>query len=131
MSFRLLSNYTFQDTEILKSESTDPLLGPGRELRRRPRHQASLTAEASFARTTLAATLVTLGKRVDSDFLGIDLTENPGFTRVDVRAAYRLSSAIRVLAAVENAGNAKYQEVLGFSSQPRRFRVSLSLDSAK
>lgn len=131
MRFRLLSNYTFLDTEILKSQSTDPLLAPGRELRRRPRHQGSVTAEATFARATFAATLVSLGKRVDSDFLGIGLTENPGFTRLDVRAAYRLTAGIRLMGAVENAGNAKYQEVLGFSALPRRFRVSLSFDSAK
>lgn len=56
MNFRLLSNYTFQDTEILKEPHSDPLLAPGRELRCRPRHQASVTAEASFARATFAAT---------------------------------------------------------------------------
>jgi outer membrane receptor protein involved in Fe transport len=128
---RVSSNYTRQASEIVSSTSTDPLLGVGRELLRRPRHQGAITAEASVARGTLAATLVRVGKRADSDFKGIGIEENAGFTRVDIRAAYPLSPRVRVLAAVENAGDAKYQEVLGFKALPRRFRISLSWDSSK
>ena len=128
---RFVSSYTVQDSEILTSTSTDPLLAAGQELRRRPRHQGSITGEATIARGTLAATLVSVGKRADSDFLGIGLEENPGFMRVDLRAAFRLSPYARVLATVENATDAEYQEVLGYAALPRRFRISLSLDSAK
>ena len=128
---RVSSNYTRQESEIVSSNSTDPLLGVGRELLRRPRHQGAITAEASVARGTLAATLVRVGKRADSDFKGIGIEENAGFTRVDIRAAYPLGPRVRVLAAVENASDAKYQEVLGFLALPRRFRISLSLDSSK
>ena len=128
---RFLSNYTFQNSEIVTSTSTDPQLAVGKELRRRPRHQGSVTAEASHARGTLAATVVSTGERADSDFLGIGLTENPGFTRLDLRAAVRLNPHVRILAALENATDANYQEVLGYAALPRRFRISLSLDSAK
>ena len=128
---RFVSNYTRQTSEILSSTSLDPLLGVGRPLLRRPPHQGSITAEAIIARGTLAATLVSTGQRADSDFLGIGLEENPGFTRLDVRAAYRLSPHARVLAAVENASDSKYQEALGYAALPRRFRISLSLDSAR
>ena len=68
---------------------------------------------------------------MDSDFLGIGLIENPGFTRLDLRASVRLSAHARVLGAIDNANNASYQEVLGFAALPRRFRISLNLDSAK
>ena len=128
---RLTSNYTFQKSLVVSSTSTNPLLGAGRELLRRPRHQGVVSAELSAARATFAATVVAVGRRVDSDFLGIGLEENPGFTRLDLRASYRLSNHARVLAALENASDARYQEVLGFEALPRRFRVSLSLDSAK
>lgn len=128
---RVVSNYTHQSSEILTSTSNDPLLGQGRELLRRPRHQGSVTTEITIARGTLAATLGSVGKRVDSDFLGIGLQENPGFARLDVRAGYRLNSHIQILTSVENANNARYQEVLGFSALPRRFRVTLALDSGK
>lgn len=130
-SFRLVSNYTFQNSEVVTSTSTDPLLAVGKELRRRPRHQGSVTAEASFARGTFAATLLRVGKRADSDFLGIGLVENPGFTRLDLRAALRVSAQVLLLAALENAGNTDYQEVLGFAGLPRRFRISVAFDRAR
>lgn len=130
-TFRLTSNYTFQDTEIVTSVSTDPLLGVGKELRRRPRHQGSVTAEANLARATFAATLLRVGKRADSDFLGIGLVENPGFTRLDLRAAFQVNPRMRLLAALENAGNTEYQEVLGFAGLPRRFRISIAFSHGK
>jgi vitamin B12 transporter len=128
---RVVSNYTRQNSEIVTSVSTDPLLAVGRELRRRPRDQGSVTAEATLGKGLLAATFVGVGKRADSDFLGIGLTENPGFKRLDIRGAYRLGSRARILAALENATDTSYQEVLGFAALPRRFRIGLSLDSAK
>ncbi len=128
---RFVSNFTRQNSEILSSTSIDPLLAVGRELRRRPRNQGSIRGEVTIARGTLAATLLSVGQRADSDFLGIGLEENPGFTRVDVRAAYRLNSHLRILGAVENLNDANYQEVLGYAALPRRFRISLSMDSAK
>lgn len=127
---RVVSHYTFQDSEVVTSASTDPQLAAGQQLRRRPRHQGSLTAEATLARATFAATIVGVGRRVDSDFLGIGLAENPGFTRLDLRGALRLSGHARILATLENATDADYQEVLGYAALPRRFRISLSLDSA-
>ena len=90
-----------------------------------------MTAEATIANGTLAATLVTVGRRADSDFLGLGLVENPRFTRVDARAAYRLNSRARILATVENLFNAEYQEVLGYEALPRRFRIALSLGGVK
>ncbi len=128
---RLLSNYTFQKSEVVTSASTDPQLAAGEELRRRPGRQGSLTAEATFARGSLGATVVRMSDRVDSDFLGIGLTRNTGYTRLDLRATLRVNSHARLLATLENATDAEYQEVLGYAALPRRFRVSLSLDSAR
>jgi len=128
---RVVSHYTFQDSEVATSASTDPQLAPGQQLRRRPRHQGSITAEATLARAMLAATIVGVGDRVDSDFLGIGLMENPGFMRLDLRGALRVGPHARILATVENATDAEYQEVLGYAALPRRFRISLSLDSAR
>lgn len=128
---RFVSSFTLQDSKIVTSVSTDPQLAVGRQLRRRARRQGSITGESTFARATFAVTLVSVGKRSDSDFLGIGLTENPGFTRLDLRASLRMNAHSRILAAVDNANNAAYQEVLGFAALPRRFRISLSLDSQK
>ena len=80
---RLIGNFTRQNAEIVTSTSTDPQLAVGKELRRRPKNQGSVTGEVIFNRATFAATVVSVGKRADSDFLGIGLTENDGFTRLD------------------------------------------------
>lgn len=128
---RLLGNYTHQNSEIVLSTSSDPQLAVGKELRRRPKNQGSISAEATVSRATLSATLVSVGKRADSDFLGIGLLENPGFTRVDLRAAVRVHPNARLLGTIENVGDKSYQEVLGYRGLPRRFRISLSLDSLK
>lgn len=58
---RVLPSYTFQNSEAAEDASTDQP-APGMELRRRPRHQGSLTAEATLGRATLAATLVASGR---------------------------------------------------------------------
>ena len=126
-----MSSYTLQDSDILTSTSTDPLLAVGRPLRRRPRHQGSITGEVMMSRGSVAASLISAGKRADSDFLGIGLEENPGFTRVDLRATFRLRPHARILGTLENVTDARYQEILGYRALPRRFRISLSLDSAK
>jgi vitamin B12 transporter len=128
---RFLGNYTLLDTEIVTSVSTDPALAVGQALRRRPKHQGSITGEGTFGRATLGLTLASVSDQADSDFMGIGLTENPGHTRLDARAVVRLTSYARILAAVENATDAEYQEVLGYPGLPRRFRISLSLDSKR
>ena len=46
----------------------------GEPLLRRPRHQASLTARLHFARWSVGATVVHVGERADSDFVGLGLT---------------------------------------------------------
>ena len=128
---RFTSNYTRQDSEIVTSTSTDPALAAGRELRRRPKNQGSVTAEAAFGPATVAGTLLKVGSRADSDFLGIGLDRNPGFTRLDLRAAFRAAAHVTILAALENATDEAYQEALGYAGLPRRFRISIFLDSMR
>ena len=129
--FRLSGNFTRQDTTIVTSTSTDPQLSAGRELRRRPAKQGSLTGEFTFNRGALAATLVHVGRRADSDFVGIGLTENQPFTRLDVRGAFDITRRVKLTATLENAADEEYQDVLGYRALPRRFRIGLTLDSLK
>ena len=131
MHVRILGNYTRQDSEIVTSTSTDPALAAGKELRRRPRNQGSVIAETTIGRATLAGTVLRVGSRADSDFLGIGIDRNPGFTRLDLRAAFRATSHLTVQAALENATDETYQEVLGYAGLPRRFRVGVSFDRVK
>src|SRR5205814_196820 len=80
--------YTYLDGKVLVSNDTfgDPLFAVGQPLLRRPRHQASFTAQATGSRADVAATLVYVGKRADGDFVGLGLTQNDAYTRLDVRA---------------------------------------------
>ena len=67
-----------------------------------------------------------MGSRLDSDFLGLDLTRNPGYGTLDLLVSFRLFSGITVFAVVNNALDRDYMEVFGYPALPVRFRVGLS-----
>lgn len=127
-ALRLSGQYTFQDGEILESPSDfDPVYAVGQPLLRRPRHQGALSAVWSFARGSLGATLVRVGRRADGDFYGLGLTENPGYTRLDARARLRLAGPFEAFAAADNLLDASYQEALGYAALGRSLRAGLRL----
>src|SRR5262249_55744537 len=77
---RLYAQYTYLDGEVLVSgDAFDPVYAAGQPLLRRPKHQGSLTASVGEGRFGAGATLVLVGRRADSDFLGLGLTSNPGY----------------------------------------------------
>ncbi len=129
----LSGQYTLQHGEILESPSDfDPAYQARRPLLRRPRHQASGSAVFSFARGSVGATLVRVGARADSDFLGLGLANdpgfrNPGYTRLDARARLRLTGSLETLLAGENLTDERYQEVLGYPALGRSLRGGLRL----
>ena len=88
-SSRCSGQYTLLDGEVLESPSDfDPVYAVGQPLLRRPRHQGSLSAPAGRARAGApGVTLALVGERADSDFVGLGLTTNPGYARLDARAA--------------------------------------------
>jgi outer membrane cobalamin receptor len=127
-SLQLLGQYTFLDGEILASPSNfDPVYAVGEPLLRRPRHQGSLSAQLSFSRWSAGATLVRVGERADSDFVGLGLTRNPAYTRLDARARFRVAGPVEAFVAAENLLDAEYQEVLGYPALGRSVRGGLRL----
>jgi vitamin B12 transporter len=131
---RLYGQYTFMDTEVLVSSSDfDPLLAAGKPLLRRPKQAGSVTAEGSTAngRFTAAATAVFVGPRPDSDFAGLDLTENAGHTRIDGRLRLRASRRLEVFAVGENLLDADYQEILGYPGLGRALRVGVRVQAER
>jgi vitamin B12 transporter len=122
----LLGQYTFTDSEVLESANDfDPVYAVGRPLLRRPRHQAALTAQLSFPRWSAGLTLVRVGARADSDFVGLGLTFNPGYTRLDARVRVRLVGSLEAWLIGENLTDATYQEALGYPGLPRSVRGGL------
>jgi vitamin B12 transporter len=125
---RLGASYTVLDGEVLVSSSDfDPVYAAGQPLLRRPRHQGSAWARADLGRLTLGANVVAVGRRTDSDFVGLGLTENSGYTRLDARAHLRLGAALELFVAGENLLDGRYQEVLGYPALGRSVRVGVRL----
>jgi vitamin B12 transporter len=125
---RLLGQYTYLDGEILESPSGfDPVYAAGQPLLRRPKHQGSLTAQVSFPRWSAGATLVYVGERADSDFVGLGLTRTDPYTRFDARLRVRVAGPVEGFVVGENLLDAEYQEVLGYPALGRSIRGGLRL----
>ncbi|HSD27265.1 MAG TPA: TonB-dependent receptor, partial [Vicinamibacteria bacterium] len=124
----LLGQYTYLDGEILESPSDfDPVYATGEPLLRRPRHQGSLTAQLGFPRWSAGATLVRVGGRADSDFVGLGLTRAEAYTRLDARLRLRVAGPVEAFVVAENLLDAEYQEVLGYPALGRSVRAGLRL----
>lgn len=126
---RLGAQYTLLDGEVLVSTSTNPLYAVGKPLLRRPRHQGSLWASVSAARVSGGLNLLLVGRRTDSDFLGIGLTENEAYTRLDARVRVALRRGLEAFAVAENLTDREYQEVLGYPALGRALRLGLRFRS--
>ena len=112
---QLLASYTYLDGEILESgREFNPIYAEGEPLLRRPANQASFTAFAGNVRYGFGATLVAVGERADSDFVGLGLTRNPGYQRLDVRGRVRIFGGLEAYVVGENVLDEEYQEVLGY-----------------
>ncbi len=120
--------YTLLDGEIVVSTSDfDPVYAAGQALLRRPRHQLSLGLQAQVRQLGLGATLVHVGRRADSDFLGLGLTESAPYTRLDARARLRAGTRLEVFAVAENLLDRAYMDVLGYPALGRSLRAGLRL----
>jgi len=123
---RLHAAYTYLDGRVLVSTSDfDPVLAVGQPLLRRPKHQLALTATAGTERFDVGATVVAVGRRADSDFAGLGLTENPGYARLDGRARLRLGHGLEAFVVGENLLDEEYQEALGYPALGRSVRGGL------
>jgi vitamin B12 transporter len=119
--------YLFLDSLVLENTAPlDPVFAPGQALFRRPRHSGSLDLRWRPGRWTFGATATVVGSRLDSDFLGLDLTQNPGYGSLDLLVSIRLFSGITVFAVVNNALDRDYMEAFGYPALPVRFRLGLS-----
>jgi len=128
--FSLSAEYTYLDGEILVStNSFDPVYAEGAPLVRRPKHSGSFSARYSGKRVSVGASLVRVGERADSDFVGIGLTTNEAYTRVDARLHARIVGGLSAYLASENLFDQQYQEVLGYPALGRSVRVGLRFRS--
>ena len=92
----------------------DPVYEEGKPLLRRPKNQGMLSVRLGSGRVDGGATLVAVGARADSDFVGLGLDSNEGYTRVDARLRVRVTRMLEAFVVGENIFDEQYQEVLGY-----------------
>jgi vitamin B12 transporter len=125
---RLLLNaaYTYTSSEYLDNPSAfDAVFDPGQPLLRRPKHSGTLLLSYLGSRwgANLGGSFV--GRRSDSDFFGVGIDHAAGYGRVDLGGWYDVRPRITVYANIENALDAKYNEVVGYPALPVNFRTGV------
>ena len=92
---------------------------------RRPKHSGSLLLSYLSRRwgTNLGGSFV--GRRPDSDFLGLNIDHAAGYARVDVGGWYAVTPRITAYVNVENVLNRQYQEVVGYPALGANFRAGM------
>jgi outer membrane cobalamin receptor len=122
------ASYTYTSTQILNAPlAFDPLLAQGAPLLRRPRHAGSLLAVYAARRWggNLGGTF--LGRRPDSDFLGLlpPVNHAAGYARFDVGAWRAITSRVTAYLNIENLFNRHYEEAAGFPALRVNFRAGM------
>jgi outer membrane receptor protein involved in Fe transport len=122
---RVQGSYFYTSTQILVSPLGSFPNAAGDPLLLRPKHAGTLLL--SYQRSRFGGTLggSFLGRRPDSDYLGLGLTHAPGYARVDAGGWYQLERRVQLYANVENLLNRHYQEVLGYPALSINFRAGL------
>ena len=113
----LSGNYSYDDSRVIAApNASDPTETPGNRLFLQPVNSGNLILNGSFGRFQGNISAIFVGRRTDSDFLGLGLTSLPGYGRVDLAASYRISHNVNVIARVQNLLNNHYQDALGYPS---------------
>jgi vitamin B12 transporter len=122
------ASYTYTSTQVLLAPlAFDPLVSAGAPLLRRPKHAASLLAVYSTARWGGDVGVTALGRRADSDFLGLlpPVNHSAGYARVDVGAWRALNHRVTAYVKIENALNRKYEDSAGYPALKANFRAGM------
>ena len=128
----LNSGYTYTSTQILSApvctaaNFCDPtIFGPGRPLLRRPKHSGTMLLSYLGKRwgTTLGGSFV--GRRPDSDFLGLGIDHAAGYALVNTGAWFVVNHHMTAYVNVENVLNRRYNEVVGYPALKANFRAGM------
>jgi vitamin B12 transporter len=123
---QIKGNYTYDDTLVIASPNYfDPSLAPGNRLAKRPLHSATLIANASFHRINWNLAGYYVGRRTDSDFLGLGITSNPSYVRWDLSTSYHFTRKLSALARVENLFDRRYQDAVGYPALGLNYRLGM------
>lgn len=122
----IAGNYSYDDSKVLVSpNATDPALLPGNRLFKRPLHSASLVANAHFLRMNWNIAGFYVGRRTDSDFLGLGYTSDPSYVRWDLSNSIDLSHGLSTVAHFVNLFDRHYQEAIGYPALGYNYTLGL------
>ncbi len=123
---RFDANYSYDNSRVLRAPfPSDPALAPGNRLFLRPLNSGSFVVNAVVKRMDWNLLGTYVGRRTDSDFLGLGLTSVPSYLRFDLGTSFRLGRGLASFARVENLLDRKYQIVLGYPALRMTYRAGL------
>jgi vitamin B12 transporter len=122
----IAGNYSYDDSKVLDAPNAfDPALAPGNRLLKRPLHSANLIANAHFLRMNWNLAGYYVGRRTDSDFLGLGLTSNPSYVRWDLSNSIDLGHGFSTVAHFANLFDRHYQDAIGYPALGYNYRLGL------
>jgi outer membrane receptor protein involved in Fe transport len=92
---------------------------------RRPVNSGGLTINAVYRHFGITLGGYFSGVRTDADFLGLGLSSNAGYARVDVAAHYDFGRGVSLYARAQNLFDKQYQDALGYPALGRDARVGV------
>jgi len=124
---RAAAGYTFTDSEIVDSTSTNAVFAEGNWAFRRPRHSGFVNLAWNGARASVDLSGSMAGRRVDSDFSSLTpaMVENPGYSTWDLRGAVRLTRTLSGTVAIDNLTDSDRMEPLGYPVLGRAIRFGV------
>jgi outer membrane cobalamin receptor len=118
--------YNYTSTQILEQPFFfDNLHEPGQPLIRRPKHSGSLLLTYLGTRWGWNLGTSVVGRRPDSDFLGLNIDHAAGYARVDAGGWYAVNSRITAYVNMQNLLDKHYQEVVGYPALGINFRAGV------
>lgn len=124
--FEIGGNYSYDDSKVLKApNASDPALVAGNRLFKRPLHSASLVADAHIRRMNWNLAGYYVGRRADSDFLGLGISSDPSYLVWNLANSIDLSHGLSTVAIVDNLFNRHYEIVVGYPALQLNYRVGL------
>jgi vitamin B12 transporter len=125
---RARAGYTFTDSEILESTSDfSEAFKVGNSAFRRPRNSGFVDLSWNHARGSVSLIGSLVGRRVDSDFSSLqpEILMNDARNLWDLRGVARLTRRLDVTLGIDNLGDKKYMEPLGYPGLGRAVRGGL------
>lgn len=120
----LALNYSYLDAQERQAVGADAI----REVRR-PRHGANAMLTGSSGRFDWGTSLAYVGKRFDTDFdlFPAERVTLGDYALASAKLSYRLSPMVEAYARVENAFDARYQDVVGYNTPGRAVYAGIRL----